>query len=62
MKGVRQMPEILTHAGSELRILKNADGTVTAQIGTQAAKFATFQEAVEWVCAVRDGAIERGEN
>ena len=55
------MREILTQAGTELRILKNADGTFTAQIGKRAAMFATFQEAIDWACAVRDGAQMRGE-
>lgn len=56
------MSEILTQAGTELRILKNADGTFTAQIGKRASRFATFQEAIDWACAVRDGADMRGEN
>lgn len=49
------MREILTQAGSELRIVKNADGTVTARIGVKEAIFKDFAAAVEWACAVRDG-------
>lgn len=47
--------EILTQAGSELRIVKNEDGTYTARIGCSEAIFSDFQEAIEWVCSVRDG-------
>lgn len=53
------MREILTQAGAELRIVKNADGTVTARIGMKEAIFNDFAAAVEWACAVRDG--ERDE-
>ena len=56
------MQEILTQAGTHMRIVRNADGTVTAQCCKHVAKFATIEEAIEWVGAVRDGAIERGEN
>lgn len=56
------MSEILTQAGTVLRVLRNADGTFTAQCGKRVASFATMQEAIGWVCTVRDGAEMRGEN
>ncbi len=49
------MSEILTQAGSELRIVQNADGTCTAIVGNQRRICDTFDEAVVWCCSVRDG-------
>ncbi|MBQ5640468.1 MAG: hypothetical protein IIV05_01540 [Ruminococcus sp.] len=51
------MSEILTQAGSAMRIVQNADGTVTASVGKLCRVFDTFDEAVVWCCAVRDGVV-----
>lgn len=50
------MSEILKQAGCDLRIIQNADGTCTAYVGKLCRVFDTFDEAVAWCCAVRDGA------
>ena len=49
------MNEILTQAGSELRIRANPEsGTYTARIFGYVRTFDTIEQAVEWACAVRD--------
>lgn len=49
------MSEILTQAGSELRIRANPiEGTYTARIFGHVRTFDTIEQAVEWACSVRD--------
>ena len=47
--------DILTQAGSELRIRANPEsGTYTASIFGHVRTFDTIEQAIEWACSVRD--------
>ena len=49
------LSEIITIAGSDLRITANPDGTYTARVGCKETICKDFHSAVMWAHGLRDG-------